>query len=189
MLNELDLINSEETPKVDNKEESTINIKINYDDLFVGIYNHYLNINFTNTFYTQRKKIYTDNENIQRKILYNNLMKIIPFLSKCKKNGGLVEKLNSLFSVDNIVFALNCYGENFDISSEDKTKKSNNYLYNLMYFFLKKNFEGQKPSPKPPNLKSLSPTKKDGPHHEGQYLKLFYNILNNILQAYNQNFR
>ena len=56
-----------------------------------------------------------------------------------------------------------------------------------MYFFLKKNFEGQKPSPKPPNLKSLSPTKKDGPHHEGQYLKLFYNILNNILQAYNQN--
>ena len=187
MLTELELINSEETLKEDNKEESTINMKMNYDDLFVGIYNYYLNINFANTYYTQRKKIYTDNENTQRKILYNNLMKIIPFLSGLKKNGNLCEKLNSLFSIDNIVFALDCYGENFNISSEDKSTKTNNYLYYLMYFFLKKNFEGQKPSPKPPNLKSLSPAKKDGTHHEGQYLKLFYNILNNILQAYNQN--
>ena len=187
MLNELKLINSDEIPKEDSKEESTIKIKMNYDDLFLGFYNHYLNINFTNTFYSQRKKIYNDNENIERKILYNNLMKIVPFLSDFRKNRNLYDKFNSLFDIDNIVFALDCYAENFNISSDDKTTKTNNDLYNLMIFFLKKNFEEQKPSSKPPNLKSLPPAKKDGVNHEGKYLKLFYSILSNILQSYNQN--
>ena len=187
MLNELKLINSDEIPKEDSKEESTIKIKMNYDDLFLGFYNHYLNINFTNTFYSQRKKIYNDNENIERKILYNNLMKIVPFLSDFRKNRNLYDKFNSLFDIDNIVFALDCYAENFNISSDDKTTKTNNDLYNLMIFFLKKNFEEQKPSSKPPNLKSHPPAIKDGVNHEGKYLKLFYSILSNILQSYNQN--
>jgi hypothetical protein len=48
-----------------------------------------------------------------------------------------------------------------------------------MYFFLKKNIESQKPSPKPPNLKSISPTKRENsnPNHESHYVKLFNNVL------------
>ena len=173
ILNNIDLIGDENI-----KEE---NIKLNYDELFFGIYNHYLNINYSNNFYTHRKKNYNETENIERKILYNNLMKILPFLSNFKKNRYLFDKINFLFNNDNIIFALNCYAEKFN-------NEKNNILYNLMYFFLKKNIESQKPSPKPPNLKSISPTKRENsnPNHESHYVKLFNNVLNNILHAFNE---
>ena len=67
-------------PEIINADNS-IDIKLNYDEIFFDIYNHYLNINFTNNYYTHRKKIYTEAENILRRILYINLMKIIPNLS------------------------------------------------------------------------------------------------------------
>ena len=173
ILNNIDLIGDEKI-----KEE---NIKLNYDELFFGIYNHYLNINYSNNFYTHRKKNYNEAENIERKILYNNLMKILPYLSNFKKNRYLFDKINFLFNNDNIIFALNCYAEKFN-------NEKNNILYNLMYFFLKKNIESQKPSPKPPNLKSISPTKRENsnPNHESHYVKLFNNVLNNILHAFNE---
>ena len=179
MLKELNISNNIEiTSEENNKEE---NIKFNYDELFFGIYNHYLNINYSNNFYTHRKKNYNEAENIQRKILYNNLMKILPILSNFKKNRYLFDKINFLFNNDNILFALNCYAEKFN-------NEKNNILYNLMYFFLKKNIESQKPNPKPPNLKSISPTKRDNsnPNHESHYVKLFNNVLNNIFHAFNE---
>ena len=111
MLKELNISNNIEiTSEEINKEE---NIKFNYDELFFGIYNHYLNINYSNNFYTHRKKNYNEAENIQRKILYNNLMKILPILSNFKKNRYLFDKINFLFNNDNILFALNCYAEKF----------------------------------------------------------------------------
>ena len=176
MLKELNKLNLEDIIEENKKEENT---KINYDELFFEIYNHYLSINYTNYFYTHRKKVYNETENIQRKILYNNLMKILPFLSNFKKNRYLYDKLNFLFNSDNIIFALDCFAENFN--------KENNILYELMYFFLKKNIEGQKPTSKPSNLKSISPCKKENSNiiHESHYIKLFNTILTNILHAFN----
>ena len=180
-----EITNKEEKEK--EKEKENTNKKLYYDDLFVGIYNHYLNIDRTNNYYTQRNQIDNQDENLDRKILYNNLLKILPYLSNFKKNRYLFEKVNTLFNSDNILFVLNCYSENFNISPEDNNKKTNNMLYNLMYFCLKKNIEGQKFSHRPSNLKSLSPTKKDcfNINQESYYLKLFNNILSNILNAYN----
>ena len=177
MLKELNKLNLEDIIEENKKEENT---KINYDELFFEIYNHYLSINYTNYFYTHRKKVYNETENIQRKILYNNLMKILPFLSNFKKNRYLYDKLNFLFNSDNIIFALDCFAENFN--------KENNILYELMYFFLKKNIEGQKPTSKPSNLKSISPCKKENSNiiHESHYIKLFNTILTNILHAFNE---
>ena len=179
MFKELNILNNFDFIGVENIKEE--NIKLNYDELFFGIYNHYLNINYSNNFYTHRKKNYNEAENIERKILYNNLMKILPYLSNFKKNRYLFDKINFLFNNDNIIFALNCYAEKFN-------NEKNNILYNLMCFFLKKNIESQKPSPKPPNLKSISPTKRENsnPNHESHYVKLFNNILNNILHAFNE---
>ena len=167
------------------KEENIFedNIKmINYDELFFEIYNYSLGINYSNNFYTHRKKTYNETENIPRKILYNNLMKILPFLSSFKKNRFLFDKFNFLFNTDNIVFVLDCYAENF------VQKNSPNILYNISYFFLKKNFEGQKPISKASNLKSISPSKKENSNafHESYYTKLFNSILNNILHAFNE---
>ena len=179
MFKELNILNNFDFIGVENIKEE--NIKLNYDELFFGIYNHYLNINYSNNFYTHRKKNYNEAENIERKILYNNLMKILPYLSNFKKNRYLFDKINFLFNNDNIIFALNCYAEKFN-------NEKNNILYDLMYFFLKKNIESQKPSPKPPNLKSISPTKRENsnPNHESHYVKLFNNVLNNILHAFNE---
>ena len=180
-------------PEIINADNS-IDIKLNYDEIFFDIYNHYLNINFTNNYYTHRKKIYTEAENILRRILYINLMKIIPNLSDFKKCKNLYDKISYLFNNDNILFALDCYSENFEIyeKNDSKEKKNNNTLYNLMYFCLKKNSENCKancPYIKAPNLKSISPTKKDSlnnTNHESYYIKLFNNILNNIFYAFNE---
>ena len=173
--------------KEENKKDD-VNKKFNFDDLFFGIYDHYLNINYSNNFYTHRKKVYNDNENLKRKILYNNLMKIIPLLSNFKKNRYLYDKINNLFNSDNIDFALKCFSENFNNSQSEQNSKTNNILYNLMIFLLKKNIEGQKPSPKPSNLKSISPAKKDcsNGNHESLYIKLFNNILSNIFFVFNE---
>ena len=186
-LNEIGTINSDEIGE--NDKEKNFNWKLNFNELFIKIYNHYFNCYNSDNFLTQRKGNFTENEISDKKILYNNLMKILPFLSGFKKNRCLFDKFNHLFNSDNIIFALNYYAENFtNISSEGNNSKNNNILYNLMHFFLKKNFDGQNLSLKPTNLKSLSPPKKDvnSLNHEGYYLKLFNNILTNILEAFNE---
>ena len=195
MLKEVNIYNlnfsQEENKREENENNNNFNIiKLNYDELFFGILNKALNINNINYFYTERKKIYNENENIERKILYINIMKIIPCLSDFKKNKCMYDKFNFLFNRDNIYFALNCYAENFRSSQEvDKNGKKNNILYNLMTFFLKKNMDDLKPSPKSSNPKSISPSKKDllNSKQENPYIKLFNNILTNILHKFEEN--
>ena len=106
ILKELGIINTEDNQE-ENKKEENINIKFNYDELFSGIYNHYLNIDQSKDFYTQRKKNLDEKEILNRKILYNNIMKILPYLSDLKKSRFIFEKINSLFNSDNIIFVLN----------------------------------------------------------------------------------
>ena len=101
---------------------------------------------------------------------------------------NLVDKINQLFNRhENIILALYSYSEKFIDSSEDKNPKKNNLFYNLMHYFLKKNFEVQKIIPKSNiNTSSSSLPKKDISiiNHEGYFLKLFNNILTNIYDTF-----
>ena len=181
VLNELGIINSDDNEE--NDKEKKNNSKINFNELFFSIYNHFFNIDNSNNYLTQRKDNFTENENIDKKILYNNLMKILPFLTGLEKNKNLFDKINHLFnSHENIILALYSYGEKFIDTSKDKNPKTNNLFYNLMHYFLKKNFEVQKFIPKTININSSSLPKKEISilNHEGNFLKLFNNILTNI---------
>ena len=186
VLNELGIINSDENE--DNDKEKKENSKINFNELFLSIYNHFFNIDNSNNYLTQRKDNFTENENIDKKILYINLMKILPFLTNFEKNRNLFDKINHLFNThENIILALYSYSEKFIDSSEDKNPKKNNLFYNLMHYFLKKNFEVQKIIPKSNiNTSSSSLPKKDISiiNHEGYFLKLFNNILTNIYDTF-----
>ena len=185
VLNELGIINSDENE--DNDKEKKENSKINFNELFLSIYNHFFNIDNSNNYLTQRKDNFTENENIDKKILYNNLMKILPFLTNFEKNRNLFDKINHLFNThENIILALYSYSEKFIDSSEDKNPKKNNLFYNLMHYFLKKNFEVQKIIPKSNINTSSSLPKKDISiiNHEGYFLKLFNNILTNIYDTF-----
>lgn len=186
VLNELGIINSDENE--DNDKEKKENSKINFNELFLSIYNHFFNIDNSNNYLTQRKDNFTENENIDKKILYNNLMKILPFLTNFEKNRNLFDKINHLFNAhENIILALYSYSEKFIDPSEDKNPKKNNLFYNLMHYFLKKNFEVQKIIPKSNiNTSSSSLPKKDISiiNHEGYFLKLFNNILTNIYDTF-----
>ena len=186
VLNELGIINSDENE--DNDKEKKENSKIKFNELFLSIYNHFFNIDNSNNYLTQRKDNFTENENIDKKILYNNLMKILPFLTNFEKNRNLFDKINHLFNThENIILALYSYSEKFIDSSEDKNPKKNNLFYNLMHYFLKKNFEVQKIIPKSNiNTSSSSLPKKDISiiNHEGYFLKLFNNILTNIYDTF-----
>ena len=186
VMNELGIINSDENE--DNDKEKKENSKINFNELFLSIYNHFFNIDNSNNYLTQRKDNFTENENIDKKILYNNLMKILPFLTNFEKNRNLFDKINHLFNThENIILALYSYSEKFIDSSEDKNPKKNNLFYNLMHYFLKKNFEVQKIIPKSNiNTSSSSLPKKDISiiNHEGYFLKLFNNILTNIYDTF-----
>ena len=186
VLNELGIINSDENE--DNDKEKKENSKINFNELFLSIYNHFFNIDNSNNYLTQRKDNFTENENIDKKILYNNLMKILPFLTNFEKNRNLFDKINHLFNThENIILALYSYSEKFIDPSEDKNPKKNNLFYNLMHYFLKKNFELQKITPKSNiNTSSSSLPKKDISiiNHEGYFLKLFNNILTNIYDTF-----
>ena len=186
VLNELGIINTDENE--DNDKEKKENSKINFNELFLSIYNHFFNIDNSNNYLTQRKDNFTENENIDKKILYNNLMKILPFLTNFEKNRNLFDKINHLFNThENIILALYSYSEKFIDSSEDKNPKKNNLFYNLMHYFLKKNFEVQKIIPKSNiNTSSSSLPKKDISiiNHEGYFLKLFNNILTNIYDTF-----
>ena len=122
VLNELGIINSDENE--DNDKEKKENSKINFNELFLSIYNHFFNIDNSNNYLTQRKDNFTENENIDKKILYNNLMKILPFLTNFEKNRNLFDKINHLFNThENIILALYSYSEKFIDSSEDKNPK------------------------------------------------------------------
>ena len=186
VLNELGIINSDENE--DNDKEKKENSKINFNELFLSIYNHFFNIDNSNNYLTQRKDSFKENKNIDKKILYNNLMKILPFLTNFEKNRNLFDKINHLFNThENIILALYSYSEKFINSSEDKNPKKNNLFYNLMHYFLKKNFEVQKIIPKSNiNTSSSSLPKKDISiiNHEGYFLKLFNNILTNIYDTF-----
>lgn len=115
-------------------------------------------------------------------------MKILPFLTNFEKNRNLFDKINHLFNThENIILALYSYSEKFIDPSEDKNPKKNNLFYNLMHYFLKKNFEVQKIIPKSNiNTSSSSLPKKDISiiNHEGYFLKLFNNILTNIYDTF-----
>ena len=64
-LNELGIINSDENE--DNDKEKKENSKINFNELFLSIYNHFFNIDNSNNYLTQRKDNFTENENIDKK--------------------------------------------------------------------------------------------------------------------------
>lgn len=182
VLNELGIINSDDNEEKDN--EKNIDSKINFNELFLSIYNQFFNIDNSNNYLTQRKDNFTENDDVDKKILYINLMKILPFLSGFEKNRNLFDKINHLFNTkENIILALYSYSEIFIDSSEDKNPKNNNLFYNLMHYFLKKNFEVQKVIPK-----SSSVPKKEISviNHEGYFLKLFNNILSNIFDAFKE---
>ena len=51
-------------------------------------------------------------------------MKIIPNLSDFKKCKNLYDKISYLFNNDNILFALQCYSENFEICEKNDSKDS-----------------------------------------------------------------
>ena len=186
VVNELEIFNSNENEEIDKEKKN--NSKLNYNNLFFNIYNQYFNIDNSNNYLTQRKGNFTENENFDKKILYINLMKILPFLNGFEKNRCLFDKFNHLFNNDNIICALYSYAEHFSDSSADTNPKTNNIFYNLMHFFLKKNFENQKLNLKTTNLNSLSVPKKEvnSFNHEGHYLKLFNNILTNIFDTFNE---
>ena len=188
VLNDLGIINSDDTEE--NEKEKKVNSKINFNELFISIYNQFFNIDNSNNYLTQRKDSFTENENINKKILYINLMKILPFLSGFEKNRYLFDKINHLFNThDNIILALYSYAEIFIDNSQDKDSKNNNLFYDLMHYFLKKNFEVQKFNPKSTNINSsLSVQKKEIStlNHEGHFLKLFNNILTNIFDTFKE---
>ena len=186
VVNELEIFNSNENEEIDKEKKN--NSKLNYNNLFFNIYNQYFNIDNSNNYLTQRKGNFTENENFDKKILYINLMKILPFLNGFEKNRCLFDKFNHLFNNDNIICALYSYAEHFSDCSADTNPKTNNIFYNLMHFFLKKNFENQKLNLKTTNLNSLSVPKKEvnSFNHEGHYLKLFNNILTNIFDTFNE---
>ena len=163
---------------------------INFDDLFISIYCIYFNINN----YSNQKKItfIAEKEN-NSKIFYNNIMKMIPFLSNLRSNRCTYDKINHLFNKDNIIFALKCYSENIkSIEKDGKSKIENNIMYTFMSFLLKQNYEIFKSNNNPNNTKPLSPIKKElsinsnnnANNNDNYYIKLFNNALNNIFSTF-----
>ena len=175
---------------VDENNENNLK-NINFDELFFSIYSIYFNINNS----SNQKKLSSDDEKEinSKKIIYKYLMKIIPFLSNLKSNKCCFDKINHLFNKENIIFALSCFSENIKfMENNGKNKIENNILYNFMTFLLKKNYEIFRPNIQN-NTKPLSPIKKEqgsnltlNNNYENYYLKLFYNIFNNIFLTFNE---
>ena len=172
---------------IEENSENNFN-NINFDEFFFFIYIIYFNINNS----TNQKKISlnTEKEINSKKIIYNNLMKIVPFLSNLKNSKCTYDKINHLFNKENIIFALSCYSENIKYI-EKNGKNKNNILYNFISFLLKKNYELFKPNIT--QNKPLSPIKKEQNTNyttnnicENYYIKIFYNILNNIFSTFKE---
>ena len=189
--------------RTDNNNINDFN-NFNFEDLFCSIFYIYFN---PNNIYNQRKNCcYSENEIYSnKKIFYNNIMKIItclyifPNLSNLKNIKSIYEKINYLFMKENIVFALKCYSENIKIKDKKRQKKiENNTLYILMKFLLKKYNEGfLKSNLTPTPQRYLSPIKKEpnnssnnnnlyNINNENFFIKLFHHILNNILSSFKE---
>ena len=193
-----DMNNELEIWSIEENIENNYN-NINLDDLFVSIFNIYFNINTTNQ---KKMNINSNNtdcnnnidkENNSKKKFYNNLMKVIPFLSNFKSNKTIYDKINHLFNKDNLLFALSCYSDNIKyIEKNGRNKIENNILYIFMTFLLKKNCDLLKPNLNQNNAKPLSPIKKDqiitliNNNNDNYYIRLFNNILNNIFSLYKE---
>ena len=194
-----DMNNEMEIWSIEENNENNFN-NINFDDLFFSIFNIYFNANSSN-----QKKITinsnstdcnnssVDKENNSKNKFYNNLMKVIPFLSNFKNNKSIYDRLNHLFNKDNILFSLNCYSDKIKyIEKNGGNKIENNNLYTFMTFLLKKNCELNKPNLNQNNAKPLSPIKKDqiitllSNNNENYYIRIFNNILNNIFSSYKE---
>ena len=192
MNNELEIWNIEE-----NSEQNFNNI--NFDELFFSIYTYNIN-SFTNQkknsiIVEKEKENNSKNINININILYNNLMKIVPFLSNLKNNKSAFDKINHLFNKDNLIYALKCYSESIKyVEKNCQRKLENNILYIFMTFLLKKNCEIYKPNINQNNTKPLSPIKKEltintsssNNNNENYYTRLFHNILNNIFSTFKE---
>ena len=166
---------------------------INFDELFFSVYCIYFNIN---NYVNQKRNItFSEQDNNSKKNFYNNLMKIIPFLSNLKNSKCIYDKINHLFNKENITFALKCYSENIKyIEKNGQNKIENNILYILMAFLLKKHYEIYKQNNNSMNIKPLSPIKKEqniintiiNNDNNNYYIKLFNNILNNIFSTFKE---
>ena len=177
---------------------------INFEDLFFSIFCIYFNPN--NIFSQRNNHCFSEKDNNDKKIFYNNIMKIItclynfPNLSNLKSIKFFYEKINYLFMKENIIFVLKCYSENFKIEEKNRPKKieNNNILYTLMKFLLKKHYEiYMKSNLTPSPMKCLSPINKDSNNssnnnvpfninNDNCFIRLFLYILNNIFSSFNK---
>ena len=193
MNNELEILNSK-----DNNNNNDDYNNINFEELFYSIYFNYF---LSNNSFNQRRNSYQyEKENNNKKIFYNNLMKIIPYLINFKNSKCIYEKVNHLFIKENIIFALKCYSENINFNeNNNKNKIENNLLYILMNFLLKKNNElffktnfcllsskCLSPIKREQNNISNNNTNSNINNNENYYIKIFYNILNNIFALFNE---
>ena len=187
MNNELEIWNTNTEENCENNFNN-----INFDEFFISIYCVYFNIN---NYVNQKKNIsFSDKDNNSKNIFYNNLMKMVPLLSNLKNSKCMYDKINHLFHKENIIFALKCYSENIKyVEKNGQNKIEKNILYDLLSFLLKKHYEIFKQNNNLVVTKSLSPIKKEQNTinniinvDNNYYIKLFYNILNNIFSTFKE---
>ena len=117
-----------------NKSEDNENQKINFDDLFINIYNKLFSKANSN-------KCSSGKIEDVKNIFYQNLNIIIPCLSNLKVNKILFEKIYQLFKKDSIINVLKNFTIVANNNSNNSDKKKQNILYNLLLYLLKKNQE------------------------------------------------
>ena len=141
--NELNKKNNEESK---NNEILLISDNNNIDNLSKLIYDKF---SLEDMIDNKINNIYSKED--LKKIFYVYLPKIIQCLPNINTNKNLCNKLNFLFSKDNILFILNIYSflmnnnnniNNFNLNEDErkiKKKLKNNPFYELFLFLLKKN--------------------------------------------------
>ena len=121
-----------------NKNENFEEYKINFDELFINIYNKLFSKTNSNkcSSYIENDK----SEDIQN-IFYQNINNIIPCLSNLKINKILYEKIYQLFKKESIINVLKNFVVVTNNNSNNVDKKKQNTLYNLLLYLLKKSQE------------------------------------------------
>ena len=165
-----------------NCEEGIITI----DDLFIKIYLKVFpkNINNGNNNSLIEENV---NENLQ-KLFIINLYKIIPCLITLKNSKCLYEKINNLFKKDSIIQNLKKFEEEYRFNY---CSKNHNYLYKLLLCLLQlsqciTNNNNTNKMIYLTNNSNSNSTTSTITQNENYYIKLFHNILGNIISQYNQ---
>ena len=167
--------------------EIKYNNKINFDELFIKIYNKIYN-NFessesssSNIYLLEHSdsinNISKENEsntlNDSKKLLFQYLQKIFPcIMIYLKGNKQLTDTIYDLFKKENIKNILNYY-------CDEKNDSNNNEFFNLMVFLVKNNYKKYISNYNNSNLSYC----KEFIYENNFFNKLFLLILNNI---YNQ---